>query len=218
VTGTPGYHDLPRPEVVPFLPAHPRRVLEVGCGAGTFRQHLAEPNEYWGIEPDQGAAEAARSRLDRVLHGSFEEVESTLPAGHFDLVIANDVIEHMADPDRFLARIKTALAPGGVLVGSVPNVRFVVHLFEVLVKKDWEYKSEGILDRTHLRFFTEKSLRRLLAGHGFALERFGGINPAVTTPLTPKFLVKRLIIALLGADTAYLQFAFRARPETSPRP
>lgn len=194
-----------------FLPADYRRVLEVGCGAGEFRSRLTRPHEYWGIEPSAAAA-LARPRADRVLEGTYDAVAAELPEAYFDLVICNDVIEHIEDVDGFLDRVRTRISPGGVLVGSIPNVRFVVHLYELLAKKDWEYRDEGILDRTHLRFFTEKSLRRLFAAHRYRIEEFAGINALETRGLAPKALVKRLLVRALGPDTRYLQFGFRVRP------
>ena len=82
-------------------------------------------------------------------------------------MVCNDVIEHMADHDRFLRQIRGHIAPGGVLIGSVPNMRHYRALFELLVLRDWDYRDSGVLDRTHLRFFTARSLRRSLTRAGF---------------------------------------------------
>jgi SAM-dependent methyltransferase len=210
---SPGYFENSRPEMTRFLPASYRRVLEVGCGMATFRGNLSAPHEYWGIEPSPEAAAIARGRADRVLVGTFDAVAAELPAGAFDLVVCNDVIEHMADPDGFLERVRAHLAPGGVLVGSIPNVRFAVHLYELLVKKDWEYRDEGVLDRTHLRFFTARSLRRLFAAHRYRVDALAGINPLDVRGLAPRALAKRLLVAALGPDSAFLQFGFRIRPD-----
>jgi len=200
-----------RSEVAAFVPPGFRRALEMGCGGGEFRLNFGPDCEYWGIEPTAAAAATATQRLDRVLHGRFDEVAAQLPARYFDLIVCNDVLEHMVDPEDFLVRIRQYAAPDAVLVGSVPNVRFIANLFELLVRRDWEYKEEGILDRTHLRFFTEKSLRRFLTQHGDELEAFEGINPAVVSPPSAKFLVKRALIRLAGTDTRFPQFAFRLR-------
>lgn len=86
-----------------------------------------------------------------------DRTAAALPDQHFDMVICNDVIEHMVDHDHFLEHIKTKMRPGACIVGSIPNVRHLTALFKLLVAKDWPYSASGILDRTHLRFFTENS-------------------------------------------------------------
>jgi 2-polyprenyl-3-methyl-5-hydroxy-6-metoxy-1,4-benzoquinol methylase len=109
-----------------YLPQHYSRVLEVGCAAGAFRQHLKQPHEYWGFEPNAEAARAASSRLDKVITGIYDDrTAAALPDKHFDLVICNDVIEHMVDHDHFLKHIKTKMQPGACIVGSIPNVRHI---------------------------------------------------------------------------------------------
>jgi 2-polyprenyl-3-methyl-5-hydroxy-6-metoxy-1,4-benzoquinol methylase len=203
------YRAKARPEMHAFLPGAYASVLEVGCGAGLFSAALRQEATRWGIEPDTDAAAQAAGRLDRVLPGKYFDHASDLPATGFDLVVCNDVIEHMDDHEDFLASIRTKLRPGGVLVGSVPNVRHAPHLYRLLVARDWRYEDEGVLDRTHLRFFTQKSLARTLATHGFRVERIGGINPMRGA----KGALATLIgVVTLGAhaDIRYLQIAFRA--------
>jgi hypothetical protein len=87
-----------------------------------------------------------------------------------------------------------------------------MNLFELMIKRDWEYKDEGTLDRTHLRFFTERSLRRFLAASGYRIDRLEGINPIPLRPLLPKGIVKWGLVRLFGGDSAYLQFGFRITP------
>jgi len=206
-----------RAEMLALLPERYGRVLEVGCDEGDFAARL--PGEVWGIEPDPDAAAIAAGRLHRVLVGTFEATRAALPLGHFDVVVCNDVIEHMPDHDHFLREIRAYIAPGGVLVGSVPNMRHYRALFELLVLRDWDYRDTGVLDRTHLRYFTARSLRRSLERAGFTIERFHGINGGIRFALSRQHLPHALfgwgLIALtLGGwgDIRFMQFAFRARP------
>ena len=201
-----------------FLPARPQRVLEIGCDEGDFTGQLDA--ELWGVEPQPDAAAIAAARLHRVLVGRYAAVRDALPAGYFDLVVCNDVIEHMADHQGFLRDVRTHLAPGGVLVGSVPNMRHYRALFELLVLRDWHYRESGVLDRTHLRWFTARSLRRALEEAGFRIERLDGINGGIGFGLSRQHLPHALfawalIAASLGrwADIRFLQFGFRARME-----
>jgi 2-polyprenyl-3-methyl-5-hydroxy-6-metoxy-1,4-benzoquinol methylase len=218
----PGYYRNTRAEVLPLLPTGYRTVLEIGCGAGTFATLLSRDAEIWGVEPSDEAA-AAATHLHRLLHGRYEEVESQVPTSYFDLVICNDVIEHIADSTALLASIRTKLRPGGHFVGSVPNVRFVKNLFNLLVRKDWRYEDSGILDRTHLRFFTAKSLRRSLEEHGYAIEEFRGINSAFRQVQGLKSLLKAVgTTVVVGVtlgwwyDVQFLQWAFRVTPRRDP--
>jgi len=205
------YYEGIRPEVVKFIPSLYSKVLEIGCGEGNFHTHINQKCEYWGVEPFQAAAKIASSRLFKVLTGTYEEVYDQLPDSYFDLVICNDVIEHMLDYGAFFQTIKHKMKKGSFIIGSIPNVRFFPNLTELLIEKDWEYKDSGILDRTHLRFFTEKSLKRTFIEHEFIIEEFCGI-----CRYSSKNLKEWLQIYILGGDTRFLQFGFRIKYTDSP--
>jgi 2-polyprenyl-3-methyl-5-hydroxy-6-metoxy-1,4-benzoquinol methylase len=204
--------DVDRPEMVAFLPPNFTRVLEIGCGEGTFAKHYSSASERWGVEPNAFSAGKAEALLTKVLVGTFEQVSQELPDNYFDLVICNDVIEHMEDHDLFLDSIKVKMREGGRLVGSLPNIRYVSALFELLVKKDWQYRPYGTLDRSHLRFFTRKSLLRTFAAHGYTVQKFHGINRAGRPfyALHKSIPIALIVLLTLGYywDVPYHQFAF----------
>lgn len=208
------YYAGTRPELRPFIPAH-HRVLEVGCGRGGFRSNLAPDAEVWGIEMVPDVAQQARGVLHRVLVGRFADVEAQLPQSYFDLVICNDVIEHMPDDREFLLSLRRYIAPGGSLMGSIPNMRHWPVLRGLVLNKEWEYVEQGILDRTHLRFYTVKSFPRLLEETGYTVVRFAGINRAIKL-WTRRFL--SLFFWNWASDLFYIQFAFVARPKTTASP
>lgn len=212
------YWAQPRPEMAGFVPERRARVLEIGCAEGRFLTSLPGIEEAWGIEPSDAAA-VAGTHLHKVFHGTFADCEVELPKQYFDVVICNDVIEHMPDHDAFFAKISAHIAPGGVIVGSIPNVRFYKNMFQFLFEKDWHYTESGILDRTHLRFFTEKSFRKCLASHGLNLQGLSGLKENIVNENTMRgrayaLLARLLIVGSLGyySDIQYLQFAFRAAP------
>lgn len=210
----PDYYGQPRRELQAFIPQPHARVLEIGCAAGQFRSLLGPEAEVWGVEMNPHAAERARQHLHRVLVGSYEAVEADLPPGYFDLVICNDVIEHMADDEGFLRRVQTRMAPGARLMGSIPNMRHWRDFKKLLFRRQWEYSDSGVLDRTHLRFYTGDSFRRTLERCGYRVERLQGINQ---TTSDGKLLLMRLLGLGAFSDTAYMQFAFVASPGVSGR-
>jgi 2-polyprenyl-3-methyl-5-hydroxy-6-metoxy-1,4-benzoquinol methylase len=226
------YYHGERPEVKPFLPDRFDKVLEVGCGDGGFRRLITNSCDYWGIEPEETAAHEAEQRLDKVLHGTFDEVYDQLPDRYFDLVICNDVIEHLEDHDLFIRNIREKMIPGGSIVGSIPNIRYYKALFSLLIMKDWRYTKKGVLDSTHLRFFTKKSIYRSFQNCGFSREKLQGISSAVylkkkyctnvfdTTFNVIKYIVRFFLFLLLdvitlghSSDIKYAQIGFRFRLE-----
>jgi hypothetical protein len=96
-----------------------------------------------------------------------------------------------------------------VLVASIPNVRFYHNLRDLLIGKDWRYQDSGILDRTHLRFFTRKSLLECLDRSGFEVQQFEGVNGLKIRLMPLNRIFRPLMFFLLGSDVRYRQFAFR---------
>jgi 2-polyprenyl-3-methyl-5-hydroxy-6-metoxy-1,4-benzoquinol methylase len=203
------YYEGARKEVAQFLPGHYSKVLEIGCGEGGFHENLIQGSEHWGVEPVHAAANIASGKLYKVIPLCYQEAVEQIPNNYFDLIICNDVIEHMINHDEFFQSIKGKVTQSAYLVGSIPNVRYIGNLAKLLFMKDWKYEDEGILDRTHLRFFTEKSLKRLFHENGFTIEEFVGINEVEFKLTSPRMLLKNALTLLLGRDTRFLQFGFR---------
>jgi GT2 family glycosyltransferase/2-polyprenyl-3-methyl-5-hydroxy-6-metoxy-1,4-benzoquinol methylase len=165
------YYGHARPEVAKLVPKTAMRVIDVGCGAGGLGRALkaAQPGrEVRGIEYVAEQAERARQVLDDVRTSG---AESGLPAGweRPDCVIFADVLEHLVDPWTTLRTWRDALAPGGTLVVSLPNVLHRSVTFGAL-RGEWNYVEAGVLDRTHLRFFTRETAIAMLEGAGFAVD------------------------------------------------
>jgi 2-polyprenyl-3-methyl-5-hydroxy-6-metoxy-1,4-benzoquinol methylase len=200
-----------------FLPVSSGAILDVGCGEGNFIASARKNRiikEAWGIEPNKEAAIVAANKVDRVMVGTFDLVVQDLPRGHFDVVFFNDVLEHMVDPDRAISKCHEILSDQGYIAASIPNVRYVTNLFNLIIKKDWYYADSGILDRTHLRFFTKKSIERFIQDAGFELMHIEGIN------LNKNIFVRFLNILSFGffEDALPAQFILTARPCKNYRP
>lgn len=155
-----------------YVPESALRVLDVGCATGRFGVELVTSHpglEVWGIDPvahPQGFPDPYRTRIT----GTFPD-DLPLSAGLFDCVVFNDVLEHLVDPWSVLAQTRAHLEPGGVVVASIPNVRSVRVLRPLVLGGRWEYQDYGILDRTHLRFFTRASIVEMVERAGYAVTR-----------------------------------------------
>lgn len=204
------YHRHARAEMLPFVPPDRHRILDIGCAQGNFGALLKQRSdvEVTGIEFLPQIAAMAAQKLDRVETGPVESILPTLPDAYFDCVICNDVLEHLSDPDAVLRAIRRVLTPGGVLIGSIPNVRYFPVLFDLVWNADWRYAEYGVLDRTHQRFYTRKSFARTLAECGYRPTRIVGINA------TPSIKARLATLLSLGKlrDCRYLQYAFIAEP------
>jgi 2-polyprenyl-3-methyl-5-hydroxy-6-metoxy-1,4-benzoquinol methylase len=135
-----------------------RRVLDVGCSSGYLARPLVERGcTVVGIEQDEAAAEAARAVCVEVLVGDVETLELPFELGSFDVVLCGDLIEHLREPEPFLARMRPLLRDDGRLVLTTPNVaNWSVRL--ALLAGRWRYTERGILDRTHVHLFTRRTL------------------------------------------------------------
>lgn len=174
-----GYYENDRPELTRFVPETARRILEIGCGNGAVGGALKmrQPCHVTGIEYVPAAADIAATRVDRILIGDCEQMDFTavFEQGEFDCLIAGDVLEHLRDPEWLLRRLKPFLAPDATVITSIPNVRHISVLAQA-IQGHWTYEDAGILDRTHLRFFTRREIDKMLANLGFALEDRVSLN------------------------------------------
>lgn len=153
------------------------RVLEVGCAVGhVTRALVAAGNQVVGVEIDPVAAAEAESIAERVHVADLDRVRLVeIESGTFDVVLLGDVLEHLRDPLRTLTDAVSLLAPAGRVVISVPNVAHIdVRL--MLLEGRWDYQGTGLLDATHLRWFTKASLRRLLHDAGLAAVRLDRVR------------------------------------------
>jgi 2-polyprenyl-3-methyl-5-hydroxy-6-metoxy-1,4-benzoquinol methylase len=160
------------------LARHGKRVLDIGCGDGQLAARLAaDGHEVFGIDVLDAPAHRdalvgyARSDLADGLEGL------SLDGRSFDTILLLDVLEHLPEPERLLADVRARLAPGGVTIVSVPNVANVTVRLALLAGR-FPYADRGILDRTHLRFYTRRSARALLQRCGFeAVEQTDSVMP-----------------------------------------
>lgn len=205
-----GYYELSRPEMLKFVPESARSVLEVGCSSGAFGALVKSRQdcEVWGIEPNSDAAKLASTRLDKVISGTFQAEMPELKGRLFDCIVFNDVLEHVPNPEKILEDSKKYLTSTGLVVASIPNILHFYQIVEILYHQDWRYREDGIMDNTHLRFFTRRSIVRTFETSGFQVLKIGGINASYGL----KYRIANLILAGHLKDWKYVQFAVQARP------
>jgi 2-polyprenyl-3-methyl-5-hydroxy-6-metoxy-1,4-benzoquinol methylase len=164
------------------------RVLDVGCGFATTSARIQQlGNEVTGIDSSPEIEAVAAKRLSRVVHGDVLDVD--LGDARFDVIIFADVLEHLPWPVSALKRYLRWLAPGGSVLVSLPNVGLWSVRFAHLLGR-WEFEETGVLDRTHLRFFTRKSARWLAQQAGLEIVKTT-YNPGLVRPFVP--LAKRVV-------------------------
>lgn len=172
------YYSHVRREIAPLIPEQCERVLEIGCGQGDTLLWLknSQKNCQWvgGVElfPDSG--KIAQQRLDWFCAGNIEELSLPIEKASLDLILCLDVLEHLVDPWKVVAQLDALLKPGGSIVASIPNIRFFRASLGLVVCGNWRYEQEGILDRTHLRFFTKKTAIELMQSSGLYCDRIIG--------------------------------------------
>ena len=206
------YPYFQRKEMLQFVPLECKKILEVGCGDGRFSSLLKEREgvEVWGIEIHPDSAAVASRKLDKVLCGDFVEIlKMDLQENTFDCIVFNDVLEHFLYPEEILAGLKKILIKDGYVVSSLPNFRYVGNLWEIIIDKDFQYKSAGILDKTHMRYYTEKSIIRLYQQSGYKVLKCQGINPTRSI----KVKLFNLLMFNFFSDIFFLQFATIAQVE-----
>jgi len=173
------YFNNTRVDIINLVEKGSNRILEIGCGAGNTGKILklqGKASEVVGVEKVSEIAEIAKAVLDKVVCGDVETAELSLSKDYFDYVIASDVLEHLYDPWSLIDKLRIYLRKGGYIIASLPNIRNWKILKGLVLKGQWEYSHDGVLDDTHLRFFTKKSMIRLFQSKGF-----------VVTSIVPKF-------------------------------
>jgi SAM-dependent methyltransferase len=192
------YFSTARTEIAPpAAAARDLRVLEVG-----WRTRAV------GIELHAPAAAAARRHCERVVVGDAEWlIDQALDGSTFDLVLCLDVLEHMVDPWQFLRRLGERLPTGALLIASLPNVRHYKVSLPLLLEGRFDYERAGVLDQTHLRFFTRRSVLRLFSRPPFAVT---SIHPSRPPAGSPSWWAHVASLGLLG-DLFAVQFLVAAR-------
>jgi len=194
-----------------------KRVLDVGCTTGYIARELkAHGCTVVGIEYDSEAAKEASKVCANVYVGDALKVIDEVSPGDFDYILLADVLEHLVDPKSLLIKSQPLLASNGSIIISVPNIAHWKIRLKLLFGR-FEYEKMGILDETHLRFFTLKSILRLVKNAGYDINHvdvtaYGGFpNFPIWRSTRVAHKLAYLLARILKGFLAY-QFIIKANP------
>jgi len=166
------YYQGVREDIVELVPEGAKCILDVGCASGITGERLKKrgASEVVGIERERNAYDEAKRRLDKVLLGDVEKIRLPFKKGSFDCIIYADILEHLIDPWSILRSQRALLKDGGSVVASIPNIGHY-RVIKKLKKQRWDYQERGVLDSTHLRFFTLDGIKRMFSDAGYGIDR-----------------------------------------------
>ena len=164
-------HELHNPDLLRLIPPHSRRLIEIGCSAGALAREfkkIAPDSDYVGVEIDPGYAKLAERHCDRSLVLDIEAADEAFWAAQADrdCWIFGDTLEHLREPWSVLARIRERIPAAGCVVACIPNAQHW-SLQARLAIGDFRYEPSGLLDRTHLRWFTRQTIIEMFDQAGF---------------------------------------------------
>jgi len=178
-----GYHDLIRRDILDMIPTTAKCVLDLGCGTGNLGKALKarQTCHVAGVELNKDAAAIAAKALDKVYCDNLNRLDLSQEKQQYDCLILGDILEHLVAPWSVLTKTVAALVPDATVIASVPNVAHP-WIISQLQKGLFRYEPAGILDVTHLRFFTKTTIGQLFYKAGLKITSIKSI-PSVQNPI-----------------------------------
>jgi len=195
------YFEGARKDFIDVLPVNINaKILEIGCSngnTGALALSKKKCGTYVGVELFETAAKNAQNKLSKVIIGDVEKIELPFDKEYFDVLILSEVLEHLVDPWKVLRRLYPFMKPGAIILASSPNVSHY-RIILMLLKGKWGLTDDGVMDRTHLRWFTPASFSEMFESSGYRVVE--------VEPLTPFNFRIRFQIALMAGRCKYLFF------------
>jgi len=160
------------------------RVLEIGCNAGKLSKELKQQKNAFvvGVDFDYRLLQIAKKNMDSFILGNIEDEKCLSECekyGQFDYILLLHIIEHLIDPWTLLTKIKSLLKENGTIICATPNIANWNSRALLFFKGRWEYQNVGVMDKTHLRFFTKKTLIEAFINAGFQIEKLHFLHPNI---------------------------------------
>lgn len=182
------------PKVLKHLEPN-QKVLDIGCSDGSLGEAIKKiyNSEVVGVEISSLASLEASKKIDKVFQGDILKIDIPYSKGYFDVIILADVLEHLINPLEVLKKVKHYLNPNGYIIVSVPNIANWSVRLNILFGS-FNYAQQGILDSTHLRFFTFKSIENLLISAGFKIVKIETLRGSLNLLLLQRILAKAKLL------------------------
>lgn len=166
-------HDSHNPDLLAFIPLHSKKIIEIGCSSGALAREFKNNSVdcHWlGIDIDENYAKLARRFCDNTMAMDIESADSEFfeSQADRDCWIFGDTLEHLKDPWKILNSIREVLPKTGCVVACIPNAQHW-SLIAKLSMGDFRYEDSGLLDKTHLRWFTKTTIIELFTSTGFRI-------------------------------------------------
>lgn len=158
--------------IIDLIPEGNHRVLDVGCGDGATLKKLKElgkASEIYGIEIYEDITEKLSQDLDKIIIGDIESIDLQFNYKYFDYIIFGDILEHLINPNKILHQYKKLLKDDGYIIASIPNIKYFRILLRLIIFDEFKYSDDGILDQSHLRFFTKKEIKKMFHNENFEI-------------------------------------------------
>ena len=211
------YFEGVRKDLLDLIPHENRNgnVLEIGAGGGNTLLYAKEnryANNIYAIELFNIKESNQRSEsFSGFILGNIEEMDFPFADVKFDAIILGDVLEHLIDPYTLVNKLKKYLTDDGAIISSIPNIREYRTMKKIFFKGDFKYTDSGILDKTHLRFFTKKNMIELFENNGYVVENIVSNDTRSALTFLKKFKFRKLFFKLFMEELLATQYFITAK-------
>jgi 2-polyprenyl-3-methyl-5-hydroxy-6-metoxy-1,4-benzoquinol methylase len=188
------YHYQKNQGVIDLIPNNTKKILDLGCGTGVIANFIDKNVVIHGITISEQEYKIAKDNLNKVFVFNLENGLPDEIDCDYDLVIASHILEHIAYPDKLLQDIKKVLNTNGKLIVALPNIMHYSYRLKLMIG-NFNYTETGVMDQTHLRWYTFYSAKKLLSNHGFHVE-YSGVTSELPLYSILKILPKAFQVIL----------------------
>ena len=215
------YQQEPRKELLELIPIKNRNgnMLEIGAGAGDTLLYAKENNyaqNIYGVELCKIENSNQTSEIfSNFIIGNIEDLKLPFEKESFNIIICGDVLEHLIDPYTVLNKLKEYLTDDGVIIASIPNIREFKTMKKIFFQGDFKYEESGILDKTHLRFFTKKNIIELFKNQGFNIIDIISSNKGMAMRYLKRLRIFKLFLQIFFEEFVTVRYFIIAEKNTN---